>query len=83
MGGKKISGIKIHIGTDTLGLPHGIHVPPANVSDRDGALEMFELCAQNLPNIEKVLCDGGYTGEKFANAVKVLLDAVVEALLST
>ena len=42
-GGKKISGIKRHIVTDTLGLPHAILVTTANVTDRDGALKMLSL----------------------------------------
>ena len=76
--GKKISGIKIHLGTDTLGLPTGIHVTTANVTDRDGALEMLKNYAPKLSKILKVLCDGGYTGEKFADAVKEIIGAGVE-----
>jgi transposase len=75
---KKISGIKVHLAVDTNGLPHAISVTTANVTDRDGALEMFKLYAPNLSNVAKVLCDGGYTGENFANAVKILIDAEVE-----
>ena len=77
-GGKKISGIKIHLGTDTLGLPNSIHVTTANVTDRDGALEMLKIYAPKLASILKVLCDGGYTGENFANAVMALISAAVE-----
>ena len=33
-GGKRVSGIKRHIGVDTNGLPHAIHVTTANVTDR-------------------------------------------------
>ena len=40
--GKKVSGIKRHIAVDTQGLPHGIHVTTANVTDRAGALAMFD-----------------------------------------
>ena len=76
--GKKISGIKIHLGTDILGLPNSLHVTTANVTDRDGALEMLEKHAPKLSNTIKVLCDGGYTGENFANSVKALIDAEVE-----
>ncbi len=75
---KKISGIKLHVGVDTNGLPHTLCVTTANVTDRDGALEMIDLCTPNLTNLAKVLCDGGYTGENFANAVKVLVSAEVE-----
>ena len=78
MAGKKVAGIKLHLGVDILGLPNGIHVTTANITDRDGALEMLEIYAPKLSKILKVLCDGGYTGENFANAVMALLGAVVE-----
>ena len=39
--GKKVSGIKRHIAVDTQGLPHGIQVTTADVTDRAGALAMF------------------------------------------
>ena len=77
-GGKKVSGIKLHIGVDTNGLPHAMAMTTANVTDRDGAIEMFKICAPNLSNVSKALCDGGYTGEKFASAVEVLIEADVE-----
>ena len=75
---KKISGIKLHLGVDILGLPNAIHVTTANVTDRDGALEMLKKNAPNLSKILKVLCDGGYTGEKFANTVMLFINSVVE-----
>jgi len=77
---KKISGIKTHLGVDILGLPHGINVTTANVTDRDGAIEMLRTYAPNLSDVAKVLCDGGYTGDNFANAVKSLIDAEVEVV---
>ena len=79
-GGKKISGIKLHLGVDTNGLPHAMSVTTANVTDRDGAVEMIRTCAPNLSNVAKVLCDGGYTGENFATAVGVLIDAEFEVV---
>ena len=75
---RKISGIKRHIGVDTNGLPHSIHITPANITDRAGALEMFEKSKQNMTIVEKVLADGGYTGDKFKTAVKELINADVE-----
>ena len=39
---------------------------------------MLKRYAPKLRNIVKVLCDGGYTGEKFANAVTAMIDAEVE-----
>ena len=75
---KKISGIKVHMGVDILGLHNSIHVTTADVTDRNGALEMLKKDAPKLANIIKVLCDGGYTGENFANAVMALINAEVE-----
>jgi transposase len=77
-GGKKISGIKRHIAVDSQGLPHGIAVTAANVTDRAGALEVFETHKNNFSRTEKVLADGGYTGPAFKDAVKEKIDAVVE-----
>ena len=76
--GKKISGIKRHIAVDTQGLPHAIYVTTANVTDRAGALLMFENSKENLSNVINVLGDSGYTGEKFAKDVKNIIDADVE-----
>lgn len=78
--GKKVSGIKRHIAVDTNGLPHAITVTTANVTDRNGALEMFEKSKQNMTIVEKVLTDSGYTGEPFKTAVKELIDADVEVV---
>lgn len=47
--GKKVSGIKRHIAVDTNGLPHGINVSTANLTDRDGAIEMILQSKKNLP----------------------------------
>jgi transposase len=77
-GGKLVSGIKRHIGVDTNGLPHVIHITTANVTDRAGALEAFTLYKNNLTKVQHVLVDGGYTGEPFAAAVKETLGATVE-----
>lgn len=76
--GKKVSGIKRHIGVDTSGLPHTIGITTANITDRAGALEMFEKTKQNLALLEKVLADGGYTGQPFATAVTEMLGAETE-----
>ena len=77
---KKISGIKIHLGSDILGLPNGIHVTTANITDRDGAIEMIKKYSSKLASIIKVLCDGGYSGENFARTVLALINAEVEVV---
>ena len=78
--GKKVSGIKLHIVVDTLGLPISIYVTCANVTDRNGALEMISMNPDALSSIIKLLVDGGYTGEKFAEAIKELTGAEVEVV---
>lgn len=76
--GKKISGIKRHIGVDTAGLPHAIHVTTADVTDRDGGKENIKNNKENLSEVKKVLADGGYTGEDFAREIKKMIGAEVE-----
>lgn len=78
--GKKVSGIKRHIAVDTQGLPHAIGITTANVTDREGALTtLFGGKHQHgLKQIENILVDGGYTGDKFANCIKELIGAKVE-----
>ena len=55
-------------------------VTTANVPDRSGALLMIGYAAPNLSKCQKVLVDGGYTGEKFALCVKDLIGAEVEVV---
>ena len=76
--GKKVSGIKRHIAVDTQGLPHAIYVITAGVTDRAGALAMFDRNKKNLSTVVNVLVDGGYTGALFAEATKDLLGATVQ-----
>ena len=78
--GKKVSGIKRHIAVDTQGLPHAIYVTTADVTDRAGALAMFKQSRATLNRVQKVLVDGGYSGEPFATEVQNLLGASVEVV---
>ena len=76
--GKKVSGIKRHIAVDTQGFPHSILVTTANVTDRDGAIKMFTTSNKNLASVKNILVDGGYSGDKFAQAIKEIMNAEVE-----
>lgn len=78
--GKKISGIKRHLCVDILGLPHAVDVSTANLSDRDGALDLFTNWGSNLSNLLNCLFDGGYRGEKFASAVHQILGCRTEVV---
>jgi transposase len=79
--GKKVSGIKRHIAVDILGLPHVIAITTADVTDRKGALLALSCRAEWLSSVEKVLVDGGYTGEPFAQGVAAIIPgATVEVV---
>ena len=78
--GKKVSGIKRHIAVDTNGLPHGIAVTTANVTDRAGALVLIETNKNQFTHVTKALVDGGHTGEPFATGVSELIGAKVEVV---
>ena len=78
--GKKVSGIKRHIAVDTNGLPHGIAVTTANVTDRAGALILIETNKNQFTHVTKALVDGGYTGEPFATGISELIGAKVEVV---
>jgi transposase len=71
--GKKVSGIKRHIGVDTQGLPHAIAVTTAEVTDRKGALQAMQRCKDSLDKVQSVLVDSGYVGEPFAQSVREAL----------
>ena len=77
-GGKLVSGIKRHLDVDTEGLPHAIHITTANVTDRQGAIDMAEAYRDSLASVVKFIVDGGYTGPKFAEAMKEIVGATVE-----
>jgi len=79
--GKKVSGIKRHIAVDTQGFPHAIAITTANISDRDGAILMFSNEPKKTWNkVKKILCDGGYRGEKFAKTILLKTAAKVEVI---
>ena len=65
----------MRLAVDTGGPPHAVKVTTADVSGRDGAVEMVRCRAPNLSKAAKVLCGGGYSGENFANAVRMLPEA--------
>ena len=75
--GKKVSGIKRHIGVDTQGRPHYIQITTANETDRSGALKGMANHRDRLSRVGVVLADGAYTGQPFAQAVEQLLGASV------
>ena len=67
--GKKTTGRKRHILTDTLGLLLAVHVHPASVQDRDGAEVLLREARRTFPFIERVIGDAGYRGRKMEAAI--------------
>ena len=63
-----------------MGLPHAIAVTTADVTDRDGAVQMILFNLDNLSCVKKFLVDGGYSGERFANQVKEICGAQAEVV---
>jgi len=61
-------------------MPHAMFVSTADVTDRDGAVSMIGYAAPHLSKCIKVLVDGGYSGENFADKVKSLIGADVEVV---
>lgn len=78
--GKKVSGIKRHIFVDTNGLPQAIGITTANISDRDGAIQIIKENKASLQRVKNLLVDGGYRGEAFAIHVKNLITSSVEVV---
>jgi len=76
--GKKIKGRKRHILTDTIGLPVGMIVHPADIQDRDGAPSLLARVRSSFPWLRHVFADGGYAGEKLQDALENLGDWTIE-----
>lgn len=55
----------------------------ANITDRDGAIEMsgyYCNVTDNLSMVKKMLADGGYSGQKFADEIKKITGAEAEVV---
>lgn len=68
---------------DVLGLPHAIMITTADVTNRNGAIDMVDYycdMSDNLSHIKKVLVDGGYIGQNFADEIKKISGAEVEVV---
>jgi transposase len=75
---KKIKGRKRHILTDTIGLPVGMIVHPANIQDRDGAPDLLASLREEFPWLRHVFADGGYAGRKLTAALENLGEWTIE-----
>jgi transposase len=78
--GKKVNGRKRQILTDTIGLPVGMIVHPADVQDRDGAPALLASVRSLYPWLSHIFADGGYAGDKLNDALKNLGHWALEIL---
>ena len=75
---KMIKGRKRHILTDTIGLPVGMIVHPADRQDRDGAPDLLASIRSAFPWLRYVFADGGYAGDKLKEAITGLGNWTIE-----
>jgi hypothetical protein len=71
-----------HIAADAVGLPHAVYVTAADVTGRNGAVEMININRDrdSLSEVRKFLCDGGCSGKNFAGSVMEINGAPVEVV---
>jgi transposase len=70
-GGKKIRGVKVHLGVEKHGIPLAIDVSPANTHDTKGILPVIcELSGKGFRG--SALGDLGYRGKRLAKASEKL-----------
>ncbi|MDB4795595.1 IS5/IS1182 family transposase [Verrucomicrobia bacterium] len=69
--GKKIKGRKRHILVDTLGMMLGVFITPASTQEREDAQGLLDRILDKLPWLRLIWADGGYSGEAFANWVRI------------
>jgi len=74
--GKKINGRKRHALVDTDGRGLVLEPHPASVQDRDGGGPLLRISRRIFPFIQRVFADGGYAGEKVANATLIAVEIV-------
>lgn len=62
-GGKKVKGRKRQVLVDVQGLLLSVHIHPANISDKEGAKQLFLREPDKFNSIKRIFADGGYQGE--------------------
>ena len=76
--GKKITGRKRHIVTDTQGLLVGAVIHAADIQDRDGAPDVLAAIRYSFPWLRHVFADGGYAGPKLRAALRNMGNWTIE-----
>jgi putative transposase len=66
---KSTKGRKRHILVDTMGLILAVVITAANVTDRDGALSIFDKIHDNFPLLKVICADQAYSGDEYTSHV--------------
>jgi len=74
--GKKINGRKRHALVDKDGRSLLLEPHRASIQDRDGGGSLLRLSRRSFPFIRRVFADGGYAGDKVANATLITVEIV-------
>jgi transposase len=72
--GKKVLGRKRHAMVDTDGRPLVLHVHPASVQDRDGALPLLKASRRSFPFVQRAFADSAYAAERVADATCIAIE---------
>lgn len=67
---KSTKGRKRHILVDTMGLLLAVVITVANVTDRDGALSIFDKIHDNFPLLKVIRADQAYSGVEYTSNVQ-------------
>jgi putative transposase len=83
-GGKRVKGRRRHVIVDRLGLLLKVVVTAANTSERlvsaYALIELWEDYQASLERVKVMWVDGGYSGDNFALAVWLMIQARVEVI---
>ena len=74
--GKNVNGRKRHTLVDTDGRALVLHVHPASVQDRDGAIPLLRASRRAFPFIERVFADSAYAAGRVTKATSVVVEIV-------
>jgi putative transposase len=67
---KSTKGRKRHILVDTMGLLLAVVITAANVTDRDGAISIFDKIRDNFPLLKVIRADQAYSGADYTSSVQ-------------
>jgi putative transposase len=74
--GKKVNGRKRHALVDTDGRALMLHIHPASVQDRDGAIPLLRASRRAFHYIERDFADSAYAAERVAKATCIAIEIV-------